>query len=175
MVDVGQDAAGSTPGGADVVPGLYWTVRESFVRYVLGNPDGQMWGDDGLETDGEGTFRFPLTSATRTADGWRIEFSGDLRFSAHGGMLTVGIVHPVLELGAEGGVLTVEAGDGTRRPLVAVEAAEPVPIDGGFIVFPPLPTTLAADAVAMFGESYPAGSRFDPLRIAIPALEEESS
>ncbi|KAA9149989.1 hypothetical protein F6B41_23090 [Microbacterium lushaniae] len=176
MVDV-SDAEVTGPAAVDasgVVPGLYWGVRDSFLRYVLGNPDGQLYGDDGVETDGDGMFRFPLRTLERTGASWRIAFGGEVRFSAHFGMLDVALRHPVVELHETGGLLSVEGAGGTR-PIVRVERAEPVLVDGSWLVFPPLSTTLTPEGVAVFGDVYAAGTPFDDIRIALPAdaLPEE--
>ena len=174
MIDVMHDDDVRIPGGPDagVVPGLYWGVRESFVRYVLMNPDGGVYGDDGLETDGEATFRFPLRHASRDGGRWRIEFGGELHFVAHEGLLAVRIAHPVVELGAGEGTLSVAAGEG-REAIAVVRPAEPALIEGGWLVFPPLATELTAAGVALFGDVYTDGEPLDPLRIALPAGARE--
>lgn len=156
---------GPTPADGGVIPGLYWGVRESFVRYVLGNPDGRVHGDDGVETDGEGTFRFPLGSAERHGDDWRLVFRGEVAFSAHGGLLAVRIAQPILELRAGDGTLSVRRG-GERVVIARVRPAPPVP-EGAWLVFPPLPAALTAEGVALFGDVYAEGDALDPLRIAL--------
>lgn len=163
---------GPTPADGDVVPGLYWGVRESFVRYVLGNPDGQLYGDDGVETDGEGTFRFPLISADRDGADWRLAFRGEVAFVAHGGLLGVRIAQPALELRGGDGALSVRR-DEERVVIARVRAAQPVPVGDAWLVFPPLPAALTAEGVALFGDVYAAGDALDPLRIALPAPHGE--
>ena len=175
MVDVSEsESECAEPAGAlqpDVVPGLYWGVRDSFVQYVLGNPDGGMHGDDGLETDGEGMFRFPVLTADHAGSTWRMSFAGDLRFTAHLGMLNVGLIRPVVELGVGVGTLSIEGPDGTRVTILELDAAEPVTIDDEWLVFPPIATRLTEHGVAVFGDVYPAGTSFDDVRIALPAGE----
>lgn len=168
MIGVMSDEASGIPRESGVVPGLYWGVRESFIAYVSGNPDGQVYGDGGVETDGEGTFRFPLASATHEGGSWRIAFEGVVRFIAHGGMLDVMLAEPVLELDGASGALIVTHGEQERR-ILDVEPAAPVEIEGGWLVFPPLAATLTADGSTLFGGVYPAGEAFDPLQVAIPA------
>ncbi|WP_261166438.1 PaaX family transcriptional regulator C-terminal domain-containing protein [Microbacterium sp. Marseille-Q6965] len=127
----------AAPADAAVVPGLYWGIRESFVRYVLANPDGEMFGADGVETDGDGTFRFPLHAVARGDDGWSIEFAGEVVFTAHGGMLGVRIARPALDLRGDGGTLSVSRGE-ERVTIARVRAARPVAVSGAWLVFPPL-------------------------------------
>lgn len=174
MIGVMSDAeAADFARDRDVVPGLYWGVRESFIAYVAGNPDGQVYGDGGVETDGEGTFRFPLASAAGEGASWRIAFAGVVRFVAHGGMLDVMLAEPVLELGGEVGALVVTHGEQERR-ILEVESAPPVEIDGAWLVFPPLATTLTADGSHLFGDVYPPGEPFDPLQVALPVERARS-
>ncbi len=165
MADNGNDADARGP---EVVPGLYWAVRESFVGYVSGNPDGQVFGDLGVETDGEGTFRFPLESARRIEGGWRIRFQGVVRFVAHGGMLDVTLASPVVVLDASGGSLAVASEDRDLR-ILEVSPADPVDVEGGWLVFPPLATALTSHGATVFGDVYAAGTPFAPLQIALPA------
>lgn len=158
----------AAPRGPGVVAGLYWAVRESFVGYVAGMPDGQVFGDDGAETDGEGTFRFPLASAEHDGGRWRIRFDGVVRFLAHGGMLNVSLVSPVLDLDAETGSLSVAVGD-AHVAILEVVPAVPVDVDGGWRVFPPLETRLTPEGSLLFGDVYAAGEPFAPLQVALPA------
>ncbi|WP_203137587.1 HtaA domain-containing protein [Microbacterium sp. JZ31] len=158
------------PGSPDagVVAGLYWGVRDSFVRYVLMNPDGGVYGDDGVETDGDATFRFPLRRASHSGGRWRIEFGGELSFVAHAGLLAVRISRPVVEIGRDQGALSVSFGE-ERAIIARLAPAEAALIDGGWVVFPPLPAELTAAGVGLFGDVYSAGEPLDPLRIALPA------
>jgi len=146
--------------------GLYWGVRESFVRYVAAGAEGQIYGDDGVETDGRGTFRFPLREAQRDASGWRIDLAGELRFIAHFGALDVAIVRPRLEL-ADRGLLSFERGDRRREVIATVTTATPHEV-GGRWVWPPLEARLTAAGSAVFGDVYGEGAPLDPLRLAIP-------
>jgi len=164
------DEAGSDriPADGGVVPGLYWGVRGSFVRYVLGNPDGQLYGDDGVETDGEGTFRFPLSSVEHEGEDWLLSFRGEVAFAAHGGLLAVRIAQPILELRGGDGTLSVRRG-AEYVVIARVRAAQPVAVDDAWLVFPPLPAALTAEGVSLFGDVYAEGDGLDPLRIALPA------
>ncbi len=170
MGDTGVDAEMRPPG---VVTGLYWAVRESFVGYVAGSPDGQVFGDGGVETDGEGTFRFPLASETHAKGRLHLRFEGIVRFIAHGGMLDVMLGSPEITLGDEVGSLVVTHGSSELR-ILDVTPAEPVELEGGWRVFPPLMTTLTAAGSSLFGDVYEAGEPFAPIQIALPARSAAS-
>jgi hypothetical protein len=168
MIDVsGSDA--ETAESGEVAHGMYWGVRDSFVQYVRGNPDGQLFGEDGVETDGEGMFRFPLRRAERSDRGWRLGFGGQVRFTAHFGMLDVALTRPSVELGPDGGTLRVCDRHGADIVIATLDPVDPVDLEGGWLVFPPIRTCLTAHGVAVFGDVYPEGTEFDALRIAVPA------
>lgn len=170
IVVMESDADAASDGtGSMLAPGLYWGVRASFVDYVVGNPDGEVYGDDGVETDGTGVFRFPLRSAQRDGDSWRLDFAGDLRFRAHFGALDVTLARPRVELEGSAGTLSVAVGD-AHVPIARVRARPPAEIGGSWLVFPPLPVLLTAEGVALFGDAYAVAEEFDSLRIAIPLL-----
>lgn len=169
MIDVMDDSGDRAAlRGPEMVSGLYWAVRESFVGYVAGTPDGQVFGDDGAETDGQGTFRFPLVATEHHGARWRIRFEGTVRFLAHGGMLNVTLASPVLDLDAEKGSLYVAVGD-REVAILDVTPAAPVEVDGGWRVFPPLAAQLTPAGSALFGDVYAAGEPFAPLQVALPA------
>lgn len=153
-----------------VVTGLYWDVKRSFVSYVAGNPDGQVYGADGAETDGGGTFRFPLEAFRRFPSGLEAEFAGEVRFVAHGGLLSVPLVRPAIRFDGDRGELSVSAGASRGRVTIAdVAVAAPAVVGEEWLVFPPLATALTAEGAAMFGDVYPQGEPFEPVRVALPA------
>lgn len=160
VMSVGDDDP--TP---SLVPGLYWGVRSSFVGYVLGNPDGDVFGEDGVETDGQGQFRFPFAGGERVGDEYVLRFGGDLVFTAHGGFLTLRLLHPVVRVGPEGGTLAV----GEKETVIATLASGTPASVADWLVFPPLETALAEAGVALFGDVYETGEALDPLRVAVPA------
>jgi len=161
MIDVME----SGDQNGEMLPGLYWGVRASFVDYVAGSADGDIYGDDGVETDGSGTFRFPVRDAQRTASGWTIDFDGELRFLAHFGALNVGIVRPRVVLDEESD-LSVEQANGVRIRIARVQSREPQRLDE-WLVWPPLDAVLTAEGSAIFGDVYGENAALDRLRIAI--------
>jgi hypothetical protein len=167
MIDVSGGGSGA-PDSGEVAHGMYWGVRDSFVQYVRGNPDGELFGEDGVETDGEGMFRFPLRRAERSDRVWRLGFGGEVRFRAHFGMLDVSLTRPSVELGPDGGTLRIARPGGADLVILTLDPVDPVDLEGGWLVFPPVRTQLTAEGVSVFGDVYPEGTEFDALRIALP-------
>lgn len=155
-----------------IEPGIYWGVYESFISYIMGNPDGQIYGDDGIETDGRGQFRFPVDSFSCTADEWRIGSQGVLQFVAHMGMLNIAVARPELILTRSEGVLTIDGGKRGRVPLATVASRPPSLLEDKWLVFPPLSVTLTDEGAELFGGSYETQTEFDPVRIVLRATDE---
>ncbi|MGM7699114.1 HtaA domain-containing protein [Microbacterium sp. A84] len=151
---------------ATLVDGLYWGVRGSFVEYILNGGDGLIHADGGVDTDGQGVFRFPVEAVQRDAAGWVLSFGGQLRFMAHFGALDVDLSRPRIELGATG-QLIVDS-HGAETVLARVEPAEPIEVDG-WLVWPPLTTRLTLAGSVLFGGVYSEGDDLDVLRIAVVA------
>lgn len=150
-----------------IEPGLYWGVRESFLSYIVANPDGQIYGENGVETDGQGTFRFPIIDFQPTATNWTLSCNGLLQFVAHMGMLNFAISRPRLALTTEGGLLSIDSGNGERRGVVCVESLPPTVMESEWLVFPPLKTFLTPEGAALFGDSYEPGTEFDPINLLL--------
>lgn len=166
--DVPEDGVQYPAAEMDVSLGLHWTIKGSFVRYVLSGAGGTYSVAGGAEDDERGNFYFPLKAASfDVGSGWELRFTGDVRFSGHHGVLFVALVDPVVTLGATGGSLTVAAPGGVDRVKIAdVTPSEPQQ-RGGLIAWPPLTTALTAEGVSMFGDVYTVGTDTDPLRIVI--------
>lgn len=162
-----RNDATSRTGPDDLGLGLHWRIKDSFVRYVLAGSDGAYAVTDGAEDDGNGNFFFPVRSVERDAeDGWRLRFGGDVRFSAHGGMLRVAFVDPVVTIGATIGTLEVSSAGGSTVTIARVERAEPQRREG-LLFWPPLSAGLTKDGVGLLGGVYPVGELLDPLRIVL--------
>lgn len=148
--------------------GLAWPVKESFLRYVRSDPMGatKVVAGAGELAGGQG-FYFP--PATEPVDGDRYNFAGAVQFRAHGGMMQVVIVDPVVDM-AEPVLLVRIDNEGTLRPLVDLDLPEPVQ-DGAVTMWQDVGTTLRSESVLTFGEVYPAGTAFDPLTIRVATPE----
>ncbi len=155
-----SDTPPAAPTGG-LVAGLYWGVRSSFVDYIAASPDGTISGDDGVESDGQGQFRFPLGDTD--VDGVAV-FRGALRFTAHFGALDVELARPRVDLAS--GSLIVEV-RGRPCEVAALTPTTPVTV-GEWVVWPPIPATLTAAGAAVFGDVYAPGEALDELRLAVP-------
>lgn len=174
------DSRGTSDGEqqTEIALGLYWRIKDSFVRYVLSGAGGTYSVTGGAEDDERGNFFFPLESAQHDpTTGWEIKFSGDVRFAGHHGALFVTIIDPIVTLHPDGGTLSIRqlqsagapesADDKSSRIVIGtVTSAEPQNLDG-LLAWPPLETALTDAGVSFFGDVYPVGAPTDPLKIAI--------
>ena len=149
---------------------LSWGVRQSFRAYVEG-AGGKTQTSEGAQTAADGGFVFPAGPDSTLAidEAGRLTgrgtFTGIVHFEAHGGMLKVWMVDPILEITDAGAVLTV-ADHPTRT--YRLEAAR---LDLGAMATETDETTLPA-ALLMFGSqwlggNYPAGTALDPVRLGV--------
>jgi len=150
---------------------LHWGVKQSFRTYVEAT-GGVIEVGGGAERAADGGFIFAASqdSDLRLGADGKLEglgrFRGEVRFSAHGGMLSVGLADPGLEIGASGAALTV--GDGvehTRRlPIARLDLAAMTFADSGEAV---IPTALTMDGSQLLGDHYPPTTALDPLRLVL--------
>lgn len=150
---------------------MYWGVRESFVKYVLCSPDGQIFGDDGIETNGEGIFRFPVETDICSDTHWVIQCEGVAQFVAHMGMLNLAISRPRLSVGPGGGELAVDGPSGQRIVIADVEAKPPRYVSPGFVIFPRLRAALTEVGAEHFGGSYEPGSELSDVSVLLQSAE----
>lgn len=150
---------------------LRWAIRESFLRYITVIARGTV-DSDGVITDHDGAFVFPLRAASEQADGWHLSFGGSLRFTAHAGFLDVLIAAPEVVVGPSGGILVTHTNDPAEslQGLLEVDPTEPRLDDDGTRVWQAVPTRLLAAAEAHFGSVYPAGTEMAPLTITMCPL-----
>ncbi|CAN5741230.1 hypothetical protein BH11PSE1_BH11PSE1_04750 [soil metagenome] len=152
------------------VKSLSWGVKQSFRAYVEG-AGGKTLLSDGATPTADGGFLFaagPDSTLTLDADGkmaGRGTFLGVVQFEAHGGMLKVSLVDPILEITEAGALLTVA--DHVSRTY-RLEAAK---LDVSAVTVEPGEVTLPA-ALMMFGcqwlgDHYPAGTPLDPVRLGV--------
>lgn len=148
---------------------LSWGVKQSFRGYVEAT-GGTIEVVGGAERAADGGFTF----APAPGDGLRLDaagqpegrggFLGEVRFEAHGGMLSVRIVDPAVEIGAAGAALTVaDAGAPAGRLEIArLDLAAMMAGDHGEIV---IPTALSMDGSWLLGDHYPPNTQLDPVRL----------
>lgn len=151
---------------------LNWGVKQSFRGYVEG-AGGTIEVGAGAERMADGGFSFaaaPGGDLRRDAEGrleGRAGFLGEVSFKAHGGMLSVFLVDPVLEIGGGKAVLTVADHPERDRRLEAAEldlAAMNVGAGGEI----ELPATLMMFGCQWLGDHYPMRTPLDPVRLIMP-------
>ncbi|MFC3078927.1 HtaA domain-containing protein [Phenylobacterium terrae] len=151
------------------IAALHWGVKQSFRSYVEA-VGGQIALSGPAERAPDGGFVFAAGEAavTRSPDGrpqGQAQFSGEVRFEAHGGMLKVAIADPGVELGPDGGALTVADpwAAGKRMAIAKLDVAAAV-TEAGEVA---LPAVTTIDGMQLLGDHYPPGTQLDPVRLKL--------
>lgn len=149
---------------------LSWGVKQSFRSYVEAT-GGVIEAGGGAERTEDGGFTFapaPGGDLRLDADGkleGRGTFTGELKFEAHGGMLSVFLADPIIEVGPSGAVLTVaDSKSRTHRVEIARLDLAAMTTDDGEIV---LPTALLMHGIQVLGDHYPLMTALDPVRLKL--------
>lgn len=149
---------------------LSWGVKQSFRSYVEAT-GGVIEAAGGAERRADGAFSFSLAPGgdLRLGEDGKPQgsgaFQGQLRFEAHGGMLSVKLADPAVQIGAAGAALTIaDGGAGGRRLEIAKLDLDAITIDGGEIV---IPAALSMDGSRVLGDHYPPGTALDPVRLRL--------
>jgi hypothetical protein len=161
---------------SDVVPGLHWSLKRSFVDYVNHMPDGQSGVGAGAVATGPYEIVYPALQSGRrtTADGTKErfwEFGGDVRFKGHFGMLFVRIATPTIFVSGGAGWMSIAdplTGDGGDRNVLVDLTLEQRPAPEGLEVWQSTDVRLNAACVDLFNGVYPAGEPFEPLMLVMP-------
>ncbi|MDO8209976.1 HtaA domain-containing protein [Conexibacter sp. CPCC 206217] len=174
---------------------LDWGVKQSFRTYIAGPiAHGSITVSDGVTTNPDGSFRFPLQSGSfdPVARTTVVQFDGRVHFSGHAGQLEMELTDPRVELTADGAQLVADVeskqldGATIGYPGVALadlDIGEASPTIGGSVLSPTttwtaLPATLTAPGAPAFAGFYTAGTTLDPVTFAYdgpggkPALEQ---
>ncbi|MGP3534173.1 HtaA domain-containing protein [Microbacterium sp. RD1] len=147
---------------APALVGMGWPVRESFLRYLAGLPDGRASAVGGAREDARWGFVFPPRVARfdeHSGEGV-LHFGGTVRFSGHFGMLALDVVRPSLQLGAMGGTLFAD-----DVPLAEVDYS--FAMAGGAATWTLPGVRLTAPGVDVFGGMYEPGADLAPMRIRL--------
>lgn len=156
-----------------IVTALTWGVKQSFRAYVEG-AGGTIETREGAARADDGGFTFAAApDSTLTVDeGGKLTgrglFLGEVQFTAHGGMLKVSLVDPILEVTDAGAILTV-ADHPTRTyrlEAAKLDLAATTPDPSGGLI---LPAALMMFGSQWLGDHYPAGAALDPVRLAVGA------
>lgn len=151
---------------------LTWGVKQSFRNYVQ-SMGGVTEAGGGAERTADGEFTFavaPGSDLSLDADGkpqGQAAFLGEVRFAAHGGMLSVFFADPALEFGPGSAILTVAD---TEARTVRVEIAKldltaiTTGNDGEMVI----PAALSMYGGQLLGDHYPPMTPLDPVRLMLP-------
>ena len=138
------------------MPGLSWSVRSTFLRYVSALPDGRIHVTEGAGL-AEGQFSFPEGLAAP-----RIRrFTGQVAFTGHFGLLSVTIAEPWLDWSGDTCLLTIADPDRGRLPLATCLVAS----DRVTRAWLGREVRLTEEGAALFGGSYAVGEPLDAFTI----------
>ena len=162
-MEQGRQAVGAT---------LEWGLKQSFRAYVEG-AGGSIETGEGVGRTPDGAFVFaaaPGDAGVRLgADGKPQgvgRFLGEVRCQAHGGMLKVTLADPSVEIGPQGGAVTVvdPFARENRVELAVLELDAATVGDDGDIV---IPTKLSKDGWRVLGDHYAPTTPLDPVRLKL--------
>ena len=163
-------------GPEELVHGLRWGIKSSFVDYVRRMPDGKGSVGNGAHPVGAGDlfYEYDDEASTHATDDeltvWA--FKGDVRFTGHYGMLFVRVAHPRLEIRGTAAALTIEdqqAREGAPRVPLVTATLQHVATRDGTQVWGSDHVVLTADGAALFNDVYLEGEPFEPLVVQLPA------
>jgi len=142
---------------------LIWGVKESFRNYVKGS-GGTIDVASPARSEAD-RFAFPFAGSV---DG-ELRYAGEVRFAAHGGMLSVAIIDPWIVFGPEEAALTVVDTDylpdrSRRLPIARIDTREP---RAGASV--EAAVALTVQGSRLLGDVYAPHTALDPVVFAIPA------
>jgi hypothetical protein len=148
---------------------LGWGVKQSFRNYVE-SVGGRIETLGAAVRATDGGFIFPAApdgDLRLDEDGRPTgvgRFAGEVRFEAHGGMLSVLLTALAIEIGPSGAVLTVAGERGERLELATLDLAAITSGDDGDLV---IPVALSMDGSYFLGDHYPPRTALDPVRLGI--------
>jgi len=152
---------------------LTWGVKQSFRNYVEGS-GGTIEAGLGAARVDDGTFTFdaapgPGAGLRLGADGkltGQGSFAGEVRFQAHGGMLSVFMADPAVEVGEAGAFLTVyDTPERIRRiPLAKLDLNGAAVGDDGALV---VPAVMSMEGWQVLGDHYLPMTPLDPVRLRL--------
>lgn len=151
---------------------LQWGLKQSFRAYVE-SAGGTIAADEGASRTADGAFVFAAAPGdaglSLGADGkprGAGRFVGEVRCEAHGGMLKVYLADPAVEIGPEGGVLTVAESPGrdSRVALATLDVGAATTDEDGAVV---IPAKVSMDGWRVLPDNYPPTTPLDPVRLRL--------
>jgi hypothetical protein len=151
---------------ADEGYGLTWTIRRSFLDYLSSLADGRAVLGRGATVSPPHGVTFPprgaeIDAATGIGGAW---FTGDVRFTAHHGLLQVVIADPRLDLRQGTGTITISTG--TVHLAMAEFSVEYAHV-GGDGRWRAYDVRLTESGAALFGGAYLPGDTLDPFTTVV--------
>jgi len=150
------------------VVGLIWGLKQSFRNYVEAT-GGTIAVGHGAERMADGAIAFVLNpdGLLELDDEGRLRgqgrFLGDVRFKSHGGMLSIHLSDPIVEVSETGAGLTVAVDEASYRVEIArLDLSAMSKGDAGEII---IPATLSMDGYQLLDSQYPLGTLLDPVRL----------
>jgi hypothetical protein len=156
---------------------MTWAVKSTFLQYLARTPGTQVSVGGGVVYTERGEFRFPCSEQIRLGDADVLRFSGDVRFTSHGGLLDVVLAQPAIELSVTTpsmttGALTFADATGASGPAGRITLAELEWADSGaeqtgrpgcFT----LSARLTEPGTELFDGIYPPGERLAPVHVHV--------
>ena len=150
------------------VTGLIWGLKESFRNYVEAT-GGTIATENGAKRSADGSISFASGAGealTLDADGkpqGEGGFVGKVTFKSHGGMLSIELADPVVEIGADGARLTIAVEGGSHRLEIAKLDISAISTGKAneFLI----PAALSMDAYHLLDGQYTPGTALDPVRL----------
>ncbi|MGN9757451.1 HtaA domain-containing protein [Streptomyces sp. SD31] len=158
--------------GPTALPGLRWSVKVPFLRYIARSPEGRCSVTDGASVVDEHMFLFSPDDASAFDAGTvtgLLKFRGDVRFAAHYGLLFLRIADPWLSVTGGAGTLTIAAPPGQspeRIPLTTLHLRTADPTDHADSCLG-THVRLTAQGSELFNGVYPVDEPFDDLTLLL--------
>ncbi len=153
------------------VTSLVWGVKQSFRTYV-DSTGGVTEAGAGASRTAEGEFVFAGADGSGlvlTADGLlegQGSFLGEVQFKSHGGMLSVFLADPMIEVKGSGASLTVaDSRERDRRVELALLDLSAMTRSAGAEVV--IPAALAMHGIMLLGDHYPLRTVLDSVRLTL--------
>ncbi len=149
---------------------LQWGVKQSFRNYV-GMAGGTTEVGAGAQQTEDGAFVFAAADGDLALDAegklqGRGGFTGEVKFQAHGGMLSVFLADPAIEVDDKGAALTVAdtAKRDYRVEVARLDLAAMTTEPSGEIV---IPVGLSVEGSRLLGDHYAPRTELDPVRLRL--------
>lgn len=142
---------------------LVWTIKRSFLDYVRDRAGGRIEVAGGAGIAADGAIAFPakqdVAQLSRAGQTLRLDFSGEVRLTGHGGLLELPLRALRLESDGPGGyAVTIEDPDAPDERLAFVTIAAFTPVAGGW---QGKDTALTYEGAKLFFGPYEVGTEFD--------------